>query len=95
LGGHYRRWVRLVTARCSVDDVHNTITATNRAQLVFGTVPNADTDGHPIGNLSNHNHFRAIGVEAAKAVFGWLGGLLVSIPSGYGDVRCRQLDGDR
>jgi hypothetical protein len=53
--------------------VHNTITATNRAHLVLGSVPNADTDGHPIGNTSNHNTFRAIGVGASKAVFGWLG----------------------
>jgi hypothetical protein len=53
--------------------VHNTITATNKAHVVYGTVPNADTDGHPVGNLSDHNHFRAIGVGAGKAEFDWLG----------------------
>ena len=52
---------------------HNTITATNRAHVVYGTVPNADTDGHPVGNYSNHNIFRALGVSAAKAEFDWLG----------------------
>lgn len=53
--------------------VHNTITATNRAHVVYGTVPDADTDGHPIGNRSDHNRFRAVGVGAAKAEFDWLG----------------------
>jgi hypothetical protein len=53
--------------------VHNTITATNKAHVVYGTVPNADTDGHPVGNLSDHNHFRAIGVGAGNAEFDWLG----------------------
>jgi hypothetical protein len=53
--------------------VHNTITATNRGHVVYGTVPKADTDGHPNTNRSNHNRFRAVGVGAAKAVFGWLG----------------------
>jgi hypothetical protein len=53
--------------------VHNTITATNSAHVVIDTVPNADTDGHPIGNRSNHNHFRATGAGPTKAVFGWLG----------------------
>jgi hypothetical protein len=53
--------------------VHNTITATNRAHVVYGTVPKADTDGHPNTNYSNHNTFRAVGVGAAKARFGWLG----------------------
>jgi hypothetical protein len=53
--------------------VHNTITATNRAHVVYGTVPHADTDGHPIGNRSDDNRFRAVGVGAAKAEFAWLG----------------------
>ncbi|HEX3908598.1 MAG TPA: hypothetical protein VHW92_11780 [Mycobacteriales bacterium] len=53
--------------------VHNTITATNSAHVVYGTVPDADTDGHPIGNRSDHNHFRAVGVAASKAEFDWLG----------------------
>lgn len=53
--------------------VHNTITATNRAHVVYGTVPNAETDGHPIGNRSDHNRFRAVGVGATKAEFDWLG----------------------
>jgi hypothetical protein len=53
--------------------VHNTITATNKAHVVYGTVPKADTDGHPIGNRSDHNRFRAVGVGAAKAEFDWLG----------------------
>jgi hypothetical protein len=53
--------------------VHNTITATNRAHVVYGTVPKADTDGHPIGNRSDDNVFQAEGVGANKAEFGWLG----------------------
>jgi hypothetical protein len=53
--------------------VHNTITATNAAHLVLGTVPDADTDGHPIGNHSDHNRFRATGAGPTKATFGWLG----------------------
>ena len=53
--------------------VHNRITATNSAHVVYGTVPHADTDGHPIGNRSDHNHFDAVGVGAAKAEFDWLG----------------------
>ncbi len=53
--------------------VHNTITATNRGHVVYGTVPNADTDGHPIGNRSDDNRFRAVGVGQANAEFGWLG----------------------
>lgn len=53
--------------------VHNTITATNRAHVVYGTVPHADNDGHPIGNRSDHNRFRAVGVGAGKAEFDWLG----------------------
>jgi hypothetical protein len=53
--------------------VHNTITATNRAHVVYGTVPDADTGGHPIGNRSDHNRFSAVGVGATKAEFDWLG----------------------
>jgi hypothetical protein len=53
--------------------VHNTITATNRAHVVYGTVPQADTDGHPIGNHSDDNRFRAVGVGEGKAEFDWLG----------------------
>jgi hypothetical protein len=53
--------------------LHNTITATNKAHVVYGTVPNADTDGHPIGNVSDDNTFRAVGVGAGKAEFDWLG----------------------
>jgi hypothetical protein len=53
--------------------VHNSITATNKAHVVYGTVPKADTDGHAIGNRSDHNRFRAVGVGAAKAEFDWLG----------------------
>jgi hypothetical protein len=53
--------------------VHNTITATNDAHVVLGTVPDADNDGHPVGNRSDHNRFHAAGVGAAKAVFGWFG----------------------
>jgi hypothetical protein len=53
--------------------VHNTITATNKAHVVYGTVPNADNDGHPIGNRSDHNRFRAVGVGAGKAEFDWFG----------------------
>jgi hypothetical protein len=53
--------------------VHNAITATNRGHVVYGTVPDADTDGHPIGNRSDYNHFRAVGVPASKAEFDWLG----------------------
>ena len=63
--------------------VHNTITATNRGHVVYGTVPNADTDGHPIGNRSDHNHFRAVGVGASKAEFDWLGHTYI----GFGNYR--------
>jgi hypothetical protein len=65
--------------------VHNNITATNDAHVVYGTVPNADTDGHPIGNRSDHNRFRAAGVQAAKAEFDWLGHTYI----GFGKYRSK------
>jgi hypothetical protein len=53
--------------------VHNKIMATNRGHVVYGTVPHADNDGHPIGNRSDDNTFGAVGVGAAKAEFDWMG----------------------
>ena len=53
--------------------IHNKITATNRGHVVYGTVPNADNDGHPIGNRSDDNTFSAVGVGADKAEFDWMG----------------------
>jgi hypothetical protein len=48
---------------------HNTIVATNRAHVVYGTVPG----GTEHGNRSDGNTFRAIGVGPAQAQFGWSG----------------------
>jgi hypothetical protein len=52
---------------------HNTITATNRGHVIYGTVPEADTDGHPGTNHSDHNYFDAVGAGRGAAEFGWDG----------------------
>jgi hypothetical protein len=52
---------------------HNTITATNNAHVIYGTVPTADTDGHPGTNRSDHNTFHAVGGTRSTIEFGWAG----------------------
>jgi hypothetical protein len=52
---------------------HNTITATNTDHVVYGTVPDADTDGHPGTMLSDDNTFAAVGGSVTTAEFGWHG----------------------
>jgi hypothetical protein len=53
--------------------IHNDITATNSEHVVYGTVPNADTAGHPGTNHSDHNRFHAVGATRATVQFGWGG----------------------
>jgi hypothetical protein len=52
---------------------HNTITATNAAHVIYGTVAQADTDGHPGTNRSDDNVFRAVGATSSTLEFGWAG----------------------
>lgn len=52
--------------------VHNTITATNRAFVAYGTVPDDHAARRGAGR-SDHNHFRAGGGRAAQLQFGWRG----------------------
>ena len=47
--------------------IHNTITATNSAHVVYGTVP----QGTSQGNVSNDNVFGAVGVGCGSIQFGW------------------------
>lgn len=47
----------------------NTVTATNTARTVYGTVPG----GSSIGNVSNDNNFRFAGPTGAAPQFGWSG----------------------
>lgn len=47
--------------------VHNTITATNSAKAVYGTVPRSDSSH----NRSDHNRFAAKGGSRHSAEFGW------------------------
>ncbi|MGI8880942.1 MAG: DUF5123 domain-containing protein [Jatrophihabitans sp.] len=51
----------------------NSITATNTGHVVYGTVPNSDSDGRSSGNVSDANTFRAEPGSAALAEFGWHG----------------------
>ena len=48
---------------------HNTITAANSDHVVYGTVPDSDSDG----NRSDHNRFRVVGGTPSTAQFGWNG----------------------
>jgi hypothetical protein len=52
---------------------YNTITATNSDHVIYGTVPNADTNGHPGTNRSDHNRFHAVGGSRSTIEFGWAG----------------------
>jgi hypothetical protein len=57
----------------------NSLTATDSAHAVYGTVPEADTDGHPGTNRSDHNHFHVVGGRAGQARFGWAGHTYVGL----------------
>lgn len=49
--------------------VHNKITATNSDHVLYGTVPQSDSNQ----NTSDHNHFRVVGGSKSAAQFGWNG----------------------